>query len=163
MQEYLTDLNATQAAIRAGYSAKTAEQKGYQLIQKSSVQQAIQEAQADRSQRTEVTADWVVQRLREEAGPGGISPAARVRALELLGKHLGMFPDKHEHTGPRGGAIPHQMTHEAKPDAAQWLDRYAALLRGPAPRDATGSLAGNGQEQPVDTPHANGEAGGVPH
>lgn len=63
VQEYLIDLNATQAAIRAGYSAKTAEQQGYQLLQKTSVLKAIQEAMGKRSERTEITADRVLQEL----------------------------------------------------------------------------------------------------
>jgi len=57
VQEYLIDLNATQAAIRAGYSAKTAEQQGYQLLQKPSVQAAIAARQKEREQRTAVTAE----------------------------------------------------------------------------------------------------------
>ena len=60
VQEYLIDLNATQAAIRAGYSAKTAEQQGYQLLQKPSVQAAIAARQKEREQRTAVTADRVL-------------------------------------------------------------------------------------------------------
>jgi len=63
VEEYLVDLNATQAAIRAGYSEKTAEQMGYQLLQKTSVQQAIQQAMADRSVRTEITQDMVLREL----------------------------------------------------------------------------------------------------
>ena len=46
VEEYLVDLNATQAAIRAGYSEKTAEQQAYQLLQKTSVSEAIAAAQA---------------------------------------------------------------------------------------------------------------------
>ncbi len=60
VQEYLIDLNATQAAIRAGYSAKTAEQQGYQLLQKPSVQAAIAARQKEREQRTAVAADRVL-------------------------------------------------------------------------------------------------------
>ena len=55
--EYLVDLNATQAAIRAGYSEKRASEIGYQLLQKTTVQAAIQEAMADREERTGVTQD----------------------------------------------------------------------------------------------------------
>jgi phage terminase small subunit len=61
--EYLIDLNATQAAIRAGYSGKTAEQQGYQLLQNTSVAAAIAEAQAKRAARTEITADRVLNEL----------------------------------------------------------------------------------------------------
>src|SRR5690606_37579871 len=91
-REYLVVLNATQAAIRAGYSKKTANEQGAQNLAKLSVKKRIQELLAERAKRTELTADWVVARLRAEAeGSGkGSSPSARVRALELLGKHLGL-------------------------------------------------------------------------
>jgi phage terminase small subunit len=63
VDEYLIDLNATQAAIRAGYSAKTAEQIGYQLLQKTSVAQAVAKAKSARSDRTQVTADRVLEEI----------------------------------------------------------------------------------------------------
>ena len=50
--EYLLDLNATAAAKRAGYSAKRAAEQGYQLLQKTTVQEAIAQAQKARSKRT---------------------------------------------------------------------------------------------------------------
>ncbi|HBO1004008.1 terminase small subunit [Pseudomonas aeruginosa] len=65
VDEYLLDLNATQAAIRAGYSTRRATEIGYQLLQRSEVAQAIQAAMAERSKRTEVEADYVIRRLRE--------------------------------------------------------------------------------------------------
>ena len=63
VEEYLVDLNATQAAIRAGYSAKTAEQQGHQLLKDTSVAATIAEAQAKRSERTEITQDMVLREL----------------------------------------------------------------------------------------------------
>jgi phage terminase small subunit len=63
VQEYLIDLNATQAAIRAGYSIKTAEEQGYQLLRKTSVAEAIAAAQQKRAVRTEITQDRVLQEL----------------------------------------------------------------------------------------------------
>lgn len=93
VNEYLIDLNASAAAARAGY--KNAE-IGRQIITKHAVSEAIQKALAERSERVKLDADWVVCRLREEAeftGEGS-SPSARVKALELLGKHLGLFPTK---------------------------------------------------------------------
>ncbi|ETD45777.1 TPA: terminase small subunit [Pseudomonas aeruginosa] len=65
VDEYLLDLNATQAAIRAGYSTRRATEIGYQLLQRPEVAQAIQAAMAERSQRTQVEADYVIRRLRE--------------------------------------------------------------------------------------------------
>lgn len=63
VEEYLIDLNATQAAIRAGYSVKTAEQIGYQLLQKTSVSKAISKAMAERSKRTGINQDRVLLEL----------------------------------------------------------------------------------------------------
>lgn len=65
--EYLIDLNATQAAIRAGYSAKTAEKIGSENIRKPEVAAAIAAAQQARAERTSVDADWVLKRLHTEA------------------------------------------------------------------------------------------------
>ena len=61
VQEYLIDLNATQAAIRAGYSAKTAEQQGPRLLGNVGVAQAIKAAQDARAKRTNITQDRVLQ------------------------------------------------------------------------------------------------------
>lgn len=58
--EYLVDLNATAAARRAGYSAKTADRIGPELLGKTCVSQAIQEAIKEREQRTEITQDRVI-------------------------------------------------------------------------------------------------------
>lgn len=67
VEEYLVDLNATQAAIRAGYSAKTAKQQGQRLLTNADVHAAVSEAQATRSRRTTIDADWVLTRLAEAA------------------------------------------------------------------------------------------------
>ncbi|WP_312926039.1 terminase small subunit [Atlantibacter hermannii] len=61
--EYLKDRNATQAAIRAGYSVKTAEQIGYQLLQKTSVAQAIKQQQKASLVRTLASADEVLAQM----------------------------------------------------------------------------------------------------
>jgi phage terminase small subunit len=58
--EYLIDLNATQAAIRAGYSARTAEQQGHRLLRNAEVTAAVAAARDERAKRTEITADRVL-------------------------------------------------------------------------------------------------------
>ena len=63
VDEYLIDLNATQAAIRAGYSAKTADQQGSRMLANVKVQQAISVAMAERSKRTGINQDRVVLEL----------------------------------------------------------------------------------------------------
>lgn len=134
VDEYLIDLNATQAAIRAGYSTKTANEQSSQLLAKLSIQEAIGSAMANRSKRTGVNQDRVVQELAKIAfvkmtdivdDQGRIKKTAtaddlscielvkfkkttgkvsgierevriapKLKALELLGKHLGMWNDK---------------------------------------------------------------------
>ncbi len=62
-REYLKDLNGTQAAIRAGYSAKRADAIGYENLRKPDIAQAIQQAMTERSKRTEITADRVLSEI----------------------------------------------------------------------------------------------------
>lgn len=117
-EEYLCSLNATQAAIKAEYSEKTAEQLGYQLLQKTSVQKYIRQHKQDRANRTEITQDYVlktiyetVERCRQVSPvlgkdgkqvmvetpdgqelPAYVFDAKNVlKGCELLGKHLGIF------------------------------------------------------------------------
>lgn len=132
VEEYLIDLNATQSAIRAGYSEKTASEQGSRMLGNVKVQEAIQEAQKKLSERTGITQEYVLSNIQKviercmqhEAvqardgspllveGPEGnlaclfeFKEAGALKGLELLGKHLGMFKDKIEHTGKDGGPI----------------------------------------------------------
>jgi phage terminase small subunit len=97
---YLADIgmNATSAAIKAGYSEKTARQQASRLLSNVNIQMAIKEAQQERAKRTQVNQDMVIDGLLSEAqfkGEGS-SHSARVSAWGLLGKHLGMFVEKTE-------------------------------------------------------------------
>ena len=152
--EYLIDLNATQAAIRAGYTEKYANTNASKLLQNTTISQYIGERQKELSRKTEITQERVIRELaliafsntadyahvvekKMKAEVGGIlvkegkpvtyrtvepvlteelteeqkralavikkgrdglevKPCDKVRALELLGKHLGMFTDKIE-------------------------------------------------------------------
>lgn len=132
VEEYLIDLNATQAAIRAGYSEKTAYAVGHENLKKPEIAKALSAARGERSQRTEITADYVLSTILEtverckqavpvtdktgkqvvvETEDGELVPAytfdskAVLRGCELLGKHLALFTDKHELTGKDGGPL----------------------------------------------------------
>ena len=101
VSEYLVDLNATQAAVRAGYSRKTAYSMGQRLLKKVEVQEAIRLAKQERLERTKITQDYVLEKLCEIAElPASDAPDSdlkytnKLRALELLGKHLGLFAGK---------------------------------------------------------------------
>lgn len=99
VEEYRVDLNATQAAIRAGYSAKTAGQIGDENLKKPQIAAAVESAMEERAQKIKLTAEWVITRLMREAEyfGDGATQSARVSALGLLGKHLAMFTDKFRH------------------------------------------------------------------
>jgi phage terminase small subunit len=156
VSEYLIDLNATQAAIRAGYSPATAYSQGQRLLKHVEVEAAVSAAQAERSERTKITADKVLSELakigfsdirkavqwqanvtgmvEDEDGTERLAVTNQVQlvssseidddtaasiseisqsaqgalkvklhdkraALVDIGRHLGMFTDKIEHTG----------------------------------------------------------------
>lgn len=95
VKEYLLDLNATAAARRAGYKDPNI---GRQLITKNNVSEAIQRAIADRNERTEINQDYVIEKLKEiadrdasDAQDSELKVANKIKALELLGRHLGIF------------------------------------------------------------------------
>lgn len=136
VEEYLIDLNATQAAIRAGYSTETAAVIGCENLIKPNIKSAIDKALAERSKRTGVNADRIILELAkiafvnptdvinmDEATVRGdanrddtaaissvkvktiptedgnitereVKTYDKIKALELLGKHTGMFTDK---------------------------------------------------------------------
>lgn len=94
--QYLVDLNATQAAIRAGYSKRSASAIGVALLGKTHVREAVETARARRAEQVERTALDVlrdIQELTRTAREAGQFKTA-LRGLELEGKHLGMFTEK---------------------------------------------------------------------
>ena len=97
VEEYLLDLNATQAAVRSGYSPRGAAACGWNLLRKPAVQRAVACAMEERSRRVQIDQDLVVQGLWSIAVGG--TGRERMRALELLGRHLGMWRDGFEGTG----------------------------------------------------------------
>lgn len=141
VEEYLIDLNATQAAIRAGYSPATAYSIGSELLNKPEIRARVDIALADRSKRTGINADLVLEELgklmrvnaddvinmddatvKSDASRADTAAIASVKvkviptedgqiverevkmhdklkAIELVGKHLGMFQNKLELSG----------------------------------------------------------------
>lgn len=98
-EEYRKDHNAAAAAVRAGYSSKGARQTGHRLLEDPEVQAHLKKLLEEDSERNNVSVDEVLQRLWREATDFDNPGSTRVQALCYLGKHLGMFTDKIEHSG----------------------------------------------------------------
>lgn len=111
VKEYVVDHNATQAAIRASYSTKTAYSQGQRLLKNVEIGKAIRRLDAETSTRLQLTHELVLEGLHGIATDDTTTASARVRAYELLGKHQGMFGDRLEIT---------QIPDEAL--VAEWID-----------------------------------------
>lgn len=111
-QEYTVDLNACQAYIRAGYSAKTAEQNGPRLIRKDLVAARVQELLDKRNQKTQRTAQDAIEdivRLAAIAERAGDIKTA-IRGYELEGKHRGAFIERKADVLTNGEDAPKEIT-----------------------------------------------------
>ena len=94
-QEYIVDLNAAQAAIRAGYSAKTARSIGQENLTKPDIARRISELQCSYQEKTEITVEKVIREIAKGAfaslDVSEMKYADKLKCLELLSKHLGML------------------------------------------------------------------------
>ena len=97
-KEYIVDLNATQACIRAGYSEKTAKQIGSENLSKPYLQDDIAKLIKEREERVKLTADKVLEDIERVRGlaEGSEQYNVSLKASELQGKHLAMFTDKQQ-------------------------------------------------------------------
>jgi phage terminase small subunit len=103
--EYLKDKNATQAAIRAGYSKKTAYSIGCEMLRKPEIQEIIRAEQEKAAAKATLTIEDIAKNLKEIASNICAKDSDRIRAYELLGKYLGMFTEKVEMKGQIDTAV----------------------------------------------------------
>lgn len=111
VKEYLVDLNATQAAIRAGYSERTASRIGPELLGKTCIQEAIQKERDSLAKRTEITQESIMADIEaikrdamqavydDDGNKAMLDHKAALRACELQGKRYGMFDDRMKVSG----------------------------------------------------------------
>lgn len=145
VDEYLIDLNGTQAAIRAGYSENTAESQAVRLLRNAKVAAVVQQRMDERSDRVKIDADFVLQGIArnisrcEQGSPivdrngepvmtetpeGDIAPAWKydatnaLKGYELLGKHLKLFTDKVDHSSEDGSMTPKPLDATVLSDTA---------------------------------------------
>ncbi|MCY9733141.1 terminase small subunit [Paenibacillus alvei] len=160
VQEYLIDLNATQAAIRAGYSVKSANRIANENMSKPDIQTAIHKAMDKRAQRTEITADRVLQELAKigfanmadyaEWGPKGITLKG---STQLTADQAAAVSEVSETVTEAGGSVRFKLhnkiaalerigkhlgmfddrTDKDKPDPNAQITALADLINNPAP------------------------------
>ena len=96
VNEYLVDLNATKAALRAGYkmTEKAAATHGNRLLKNVEIQKAIQEAQEAREKASSITSEWIIRQVAKIAEDDSVPPRDRLKAMELLGKYCGTWDKK---------------------------------------------------------------------
>lgn len=103
VEEYLIDLNATQAAIRAGYSENTAGAIGHENLNKPEIVEALAAHMQKRSQETGIDALWVLLEARKvyDRALADDKLSDALRALDLVGKHVDVqaFKERVEHSG----------------------------------------------------------------
>lgn len=94
-EEYLIDLNATQAAIRAGYSEKTAYSIGNENLKKPEIQNYIKKRKTEQQEKTDITRDDIIKALQRfgfaEIDPAEIKPKDSIRALKYIAELLGYY------------------------------------------------------------------------
>ena len=98
VKEYLVDLNGTQAAIRAGYSAHTANKQSTRLLTNADIKAAVEAGAAKQHAQLDLTAQKVLTELLgvgyAEVATSNIKVGDKLRALELLAKHLGLLTEQ---------------------------------------------------------------------
>lgn len=99
IKEYLVDLNATQAAIRAGYKEDNAYATGAENLRKPQIANEIQKHMQKRSHAVEINAEYVLRGIKDIAEGKETKDNDKLKAFELMGKHLKLFTDKVEHSG----------------------------------------------------------------
>lgn len=109
--EYVIDYNGTQAAVRAGYSEKSAYSQASRMLKNAEVLARVRELQHEQVERLAISADYVILKLMDtrekcmepvqvldsQGNPTGeyaFDSRGALKALELLGRHLGMFEDR---------------------------------------------------------------------
>lgn len=126
-EEYLVDLNATQAVIRAKYNTKYPNRIAFQLMENPAVRIAIDGLRAERSKSSDVTKDFVLRGIQKaiRQAEDANNHNAVLRGLELLARHLGMFIERTEISGPDGEAI--KMEQKIKEDVESFTSTITRL------------------------------------
>lgn len=114
-EEYLVDFNGTEAVVRAGYETKYPNRMAYQLLKNPAVKACIDQMTLERSRESIIKPEYVIQKVTKtiEKAEQDNNHTAVLRGCELLARHLGMFIERTEISGPNGDAIKYERVQQA--------------------------------------------------
>jgi hypothetical protein len=128
VDEYLVDLNASAAVLRAGYQTRNQNRIAAELLAHPLVSAEIERRTQDRREKMELKADYLINKLINLMEKESIKDGDLIRAIELAGKSLALWKDRQEISGPDGEAIKmEQKVQENVSDFTRKLSRLAAV------------------------------------
>lgn len=125
VNEYLVDMNASQACLRAGYKTKNPNRMGTELLHHPKVRLKIEQEMAKRKERMEFSADFLLAKLMKIIEDDGNRTGDVIRAIELAGKSIALWKERQEISGPDGKAI--EMEQKVKQDVEDFTSRLSQL------------------------------------
>jgi len=134
VEEYLIDYNGAAAVLRAGFDTAHAKKIAYQLLRTPNVKAYLDFRADEKLKKSTLKPDYVIKKVVkaiEEADRDG-KPAIVLKGCELLARHLGMFIERQEISGPNGDPIKYQQVKEA---AHAFTSAISSLIEreGPGP------------------------------
>lgn len=126
-EEYVTDFNGAGACVRAGYSKNYPDRQANVLLNHDGVAAYIDYLiQRNASKIMSIDPDYVIRKVTDIVTKETSKDSDKLRGLELLARHLGMFIDRTEISGPDGGAIKHE---EIQNEADAFQRRIAGIAK----------------------------------
>lgn len=134
-EEYLVDFNASAACLRAGYDTKWPNRMGGELMSHPGIRAAIDQITQQRASQSVIKPEYVTKKIMRtiELAENDGNHAAVLRGCELLARHLGMFIERTEISGPNGDAIKYERVKEA-------ADAFTSAISGLIERAGTGDV-----------------------
>lgn len=126
VEEYMIDLNASAAVLRAGYKTRNQHKMGAELLRHPLIRDRVDELKKDRSDRMELTGDYLINKLVSIIENDETRTADQLRAIELAGKSLALWKERQEITGADGGDIAIQQK-KVEDDVADFTRRISRL------------------------------------
>lgn len=125
VDEYLVDLNASAAVLRAGYKTRNQNRIAAELLSHPLVKAEIDKRTSERREKMELKADYLINKLINLMEKDGIKDSDLIRAIELAGKSIALWKERQEISGPDGKAI--EMEQKVKENVEEFTAKMARL------------------------------------